>query len=78
LSNYILLAYPAHAASLFAGNDLLRSATGAAALMFSHPLYENLGVAKGVTVLASITVFCCGCLFAMFYWGDKLRARARD
>lgn len=58
IANYIILIYPAHAASLFAGNDFMRASLAAGAVIFSQPLYKNLGVAKGVSVLAGTTVLC--------------------
>ena len=73
LGNYLLLAYPAHAASLLAGNDFMRASFAAAAIMFSHPLYDHLGVEKGVIILASITVACVFGMLALYLFGHRLR-----
>src|ERR1700759_1143937 len=41
---YLPLTYPQYAASLFAANDLCRSALAAGSIIFAHPLYVNLGI----------------------------------
>lgn len=53
---YIPLSYPQYAASLFAGNDFSRSAFAFGAILFSRPMYINLGVDKGITLLAGLSV----------------------
>lgn len=66
-----------YAASLFAGNDFTRSTLATGAVHFSRPLFHNLGVDRGVTLLAGLT---CGCIFGVFglyFYGEKLRAKSR-
>jgi hypothetical protein len=58
---YIPLTYPQYAASLFAGNDLCRSALAAGAILFARPLFLDLGVAPGVSLLAGLTCVCIVC-----------------
>jgi DHA1 family multidrug resistance protein-like MFS transporter len=74
---YIPMTYPQYAASLFAGNDFMRSALACGAILFSRPLYINLGVGPGVSLLAGLTVACIGGIFALYYYGAGLRARSR-
>ncbi|OCK82814.1 MFS general substrate transporter [Lepidopterella palustris CBS 459.81] len=74
---YLPLSYPQYAASLFAGNDFLRSSLAAGAIHFSSPLFHNLGVDKGVSLLAGLTCGCCVGVYALWYFGDRLRARSR-
>ncbi|KAF4247572.1 hypothetical protein CNMCM8980_007210 [Aspergillus fumigatiaffinis] len=74
---YIPMTYPQYAASLFAGNDFMRSALACGAILFSRPLYINLGVGPGISLLAGLTVGCIGGIFALYYYGAKLRARSR-
>jgi DHA1 family multidrug resistance protein-like MFS transporter len=74
---YIPMTYPQYAASLFAGNDFMRSALACGAILFSRPLYLNLGVGRGISLLAGLTVGCIGGIFALFYYGAALRARSR-
>jgi DHA1 family multidrug resistance protein-like MFS transporter len=63
LANYLILVHPEDAASLFAGNDFMRAVTAAGAIVASHPLYEHLGVAWGVSLLAGLTLICTMGLF---------------
>ncbi|KAL9042422.1 MAG: hypothetical protein Q9180_000613 [Flavoplaca navasiana] len=74
---YLPLIYPQYAASLFAGNDLTRSALAAGAILFAKPLYRNLGIGEGVSLLAAFTVVCIGGIFALYFYGARLRARSR-
>ena len=71
------MSYPQYSASLFAGNDFVRSTLAAGAVHFSRPLFINLGVGPGISLLAGLT---CGCVFgvyALYFFGAKLRARSR-
>jgi len=74
---YLPLVYPQYAASLFAGNDFLRSSVAAGAIHFSRPLFDNLGVDRGVTLLAGLTCGCSIGIYVLFFYGDRLRASSR-
>ena len=74
---YIPLSYPQYAASLFAANDFARSALSFAAILFAGPMFEGLGVARGVTLLAGFTLLGIPGIWALWYWGPALRARSR-
>lgn len=74
---YLPLSYPQYAASLFAGNDFLRSALAAGSIHFSTPMFHNLGVDRGVTLLAGLTVGCSAGVFVLYFYGDRLRAKSR-
>ena len=74
---YIPLTYPQYSASLFAGNDFARSSIAAGAIHFSRPMFINLGVGQGVSLLAGLT---CGGVIgisALWYFGATLRARSK-
>ena len=43
---YLPLSYPEYAASLFAGNDLVRSSMACGSVLYARPLFINLGVAE--------------------------------
>jgi hypothetical protein len=60
---YIPMSYPQYAASLFAGNDLFRSAFAFAAILFSPPLYNNLGIGQGISLLGGLSVLGIGSVF---------------
>lgn len=74
---YLPFGYPMYAASLFAGNDFTRSTLAAATTHFAQPLYHNLGMARGVSLLAGLTLDCIGGLFCLWRFGAALRARSR-
>jgi DHA1 family multidrug resistance protein-like MFS transporter len=74
---YIPLSYPQYAASLFASNDFLRSALACGAILFARPLYLNLGVSRGVSLLAGLASGCVLGMFALWYFGASLRARSK-
>ena len=74
---FLPMTYPQYAASLFAGNDLTRSTLATAAIHFSRPLFANLGVGRGVSLLGGLTVGCSAGLYALWYYGASLRARSR-
>jgi DHA1 family multidrug resistance protein-like MFS transporter len=74
---YIPMTYPQYSASLFAGNDFMRSALACGAILFSRPLFLNLGVGPGVSLLAGLTVGCIAGMFLLYHFGASLRARSR-
>ena len=74
---YLPLVYPQYAASLFAGNDFARSALAFAAVMFSRPMYLGMGIGPGTSFLAALTAVCVLGIFALWWYGDRLRARSR-
>lgn len=74
---YLPLVYPQYAASLFAGNDFARSALAAGAIHFAYPLFHNLGVDRGISLLGGLTVGCSFGVYILFFFGAKLRAKSR-
>ncbi|KAL6825478.1 major facilitator superfamily domain-containing protein [Trichoderma sp. SZMC 28015] len=74
---YLAFTYPKYSASLFAANDFARSTLAAAAIMFSRPMFVNLGIHWGVSLLAFLDIICCILLFGLWKFGPKLRARSR-
>ena len=74
---YLPLSYPRYAASLFAANDMLRSAFAAGAILFGRPLYINLGVDRGVSVLGGLSVLGILGLFYIYANGERLRRQSK-
>lgn len=74
---YLPFTYPKYAASLFAANDLARSTMAAGAILFSRPLFLNLGVAAGVSLLGGLTIVCAFLLFLLYRYGASLRAKSQ-
>ena len=71
---YVPLSYPQYAASLFAANDFARSALSCGAILFARPLFINLGIGRGVSVLAGLTVGGVFGIFALWHYGAYLRS----
>ncbi|CAF9904389.1 hypothetical protein IMSHALPRED_000018 [Imshaugia aleurites] len=74
---YVPLSYPQYAASLFAGNDFFRSAMACGSILFARPLFINLGVDKGVSLLAGLSIMGIVGMFVLYYQGASLRARSK-
>ncbi|KAE8446636.1 hypothetical protein EG329_011829 [Mollisiaceae sp. DMI_Dod_QoI] len=74
---YVPLTYPDYVASLFAANDFIRSMTAAGFVMFSRSMYVNLGIGKGVSLLAGLSVMGIIGMYFLFYFGATLRARSK-
>ena len=69
--------YPKYAGSLFAANGLSRALFAGAAVLFSPPLFRNLGVGGGVSLLGGLSVVCVFGMYAMYYFGESMRKRSR-
>jgi DHA1 family multidrug resistance protein-like MFS transporter len=74
---YLPLSYPQYAASLFAANDASRSALAAGSIIYAHPLFVNLGIGRGVSILGGLAAGGCLGIWAIYYYGAKLRARSK-
>ncbi|KAF2158651.1 hypothetical protein M409DRAFT_71545 [Zasmidium cellare ATCC 36951] len=74
---YLPLSYPDYAASLFAANDFCRSAWAAGAVLYARPLFDALGIARGISLLAGLSFAGVVGVFALYYFGATLRARSK-
>jgi len=74
---YIPLSYPQYAASLFAGNDFVRSLFAFGSVLFSRSMYINEGIGKGVSILGGLSVLGWIGMYFLFFKGAKLRARSK-
>ncbi|KAJ4132598.1 hypothetical protein NW754_015415 [Fusarium falciforme] len=74
---YIGLAYPQYSASLFCGNGFVKQMVAFAGVLWSHPLYDAMGISKAMSLLGALCVLCVSGIFVLYYWGDKLRRRSR-
>ncbi|KAK3067024.1 hypothetical protein LTR53_016339 [Teratosphaeriaceae sp. CCFEE 6253] len=74
---YLPLSYPEYAASLFAGNDLVRSSVACGSVLFARPLFLNLGIAEGVTLLGGLSIVGIVGTGAIYHYGAQLRARSK-
>ncbi|KAJ5749186.1 uncharacterized protein N7511_010882 [Penicillium nucicola] len=74
---YIPACYPQYAASVFAATDFTRSAFACGAVVFSKPLYENLGIGPGCSLLAGLTIGCVVGIYVLYHCGEALRLRSK-
>ncbi|KPI36576.1 Transporter mfs1 [Cyphellophora attinorum] len=74
---YLPLTYPQYAASLFAANDLCRSALASGSILYAHPLFVNLGIGPGVSLLAGLLCLGVVGVWGLYYFGASLRARSK-
>ncbi|KAJ5594760.1 major facilitator superfamily domain-containing protein [Penicillium hispanicum] len=74
---YIPLSYPQYAASLFAANDFFRSALACGSVLFAHPLFGNLGIARGVSLLGGLSVIGIIGVWLLYFYGARLRALSK-
>ncbi|KAK3620813.1 hypothetical protein LTR56_020587 [Elasticomyces elasticus] len=74
---YLPLSYPEYAASLFAGNDLVRSSMACGSVLFARPLFLNLGIAEGVTLLGGLSIVGIIGTGVIYRYGAQLRARSK-
>jgi DHA1 family multidrug resistance protein-like MFS transporter len=77
ISVYLTRIYPEYSASLFASNDFCRSSLATAAIHFGVPLYGNLGVARGVSILGGLSTFGVAGVWFIYWKGASLRAQSR-
>jgi DHA1 family multidrug resistance protein-like MFS transporter len=74
---YIPACYPQYAASVFAATDFTRSAFACGAVIFSRPLYVNLGIGPGCSLLAGLTIGCVVGIYVLYHYGEALRLRSK-
>ncbi len=74
---YLGDAYPKYVASVYAGNDLVRSAFGAAFPLFATAMYKQLGVGGASSLLAALSVCFIPIPFVLYYYGERIRGRSR-
>ncbi|GKU01695.1 major facilitator superfamily transporter [Fusarium langsethiae] len=74
---YIPLSYPMYAASLFAANDFFRSALACGSVLFAQPLFDNLGVDKGTSLLGGLSVIGIIGIWLLYFYGAKLRSLSK-
>jgi len=71
--NYLPDAYPEYAASVLAGNDLMRSSFGAGFPLFASAMYNNLGVAWASSTLGFLAIAFIPIPFVLYKYGATLR-----
>ncbi|KAI1107583.1 major facilitator superfamily transporter [Jackrogersella minutella] len=74
---YVPLSYPRYAASLLAGNDFFRSALAFASVLFARPLFQNLGVARGTSLLGGLSTVGIVGIWVLYFFGARLRGLSK-
>ncbi|KAL8829742.1 MAG: hypothetical protein Q9191_001835 [Dirinaria sp. TL-2023a] len=75
--NYLPDAYPSHAASVLAGNELFRSSASAAFPLFATAMNKNLGIGPAASLLAGISSLFIPVPIILYYHGHKIRGRSK-
>ncbi|EXJ90107.1 hypothetical protein A1O3_03176 [Capronia epimyces CBS 606.96] len=74
---YLPFTYPRYSGSLFAANGLARSAFAAGAILYARPMFDQLGVSGGVSLLGGLTVLCVFGIYGIYFFGANLRKRSK-
>lgn len=74
---YVPISYPKYASSLFAANDFFRSALACGSILFAEPLFGNLGVARGTSLLGGLSTIGIIGIFLLYIYGARLRAMSK-
>lgn len=72
-NNYLAQACGIYAASVLAGNNILRSVTGAELTLTRLRMYTRSGLHWGSTVLGVVEVVCVGIPVVFWLGDDRLR-----
>ncbi|KAI0032060.1 putative caffeine resistance protein 5 [Vararia minispora EC-137] len=75
--NYLADAYPQYAASVLAGNDLMRAAFGAAFPLFARAMYHRLGVGWASSLLGFLACAFIPIPIILFRYGERIRLASR-
>ncbi|OCK86379.1 benomyl/methotrexate resistance protein [Lepidopterella palustris CBS 459.81] len=75
--SYLSDAYPDYAASVFAGNDFMRSSFGAGFPLFAGAMYRNLGVNWASSTLAFLSIAFIPIPFVLYVYGERLRRMSK-
>jgi multidrug resistance protein len=76
-NNYLVDSYQHQAASALAAKTFIRSFWGAGVVLFTVQMYRRLGYQWAGSVLAFISLACCGIPFVFYFFGAKIRAHSR-
>lgn len=75
--NYLGDAYPEYAASVFAGNDFIRSSFGAGFPLFAGAMYNRLGVAWATSLLGFLSIAFIPIPFVLYFYGEGIRKKSK-
>lgn len=73
-NNYIVDSYQHYAASALAAKTFVRSVWGACVPLFTIQMYHRLGNQWATSLMAFISLACCGIPFLFYWYGAKVRS----
>ncbi|CAJ2507797.1 Uu.00g089830.m01.CDS01 [Anthostomella pinea] len=76
-NNYLVDAYQHQAASALAAKTCIRSFWGAAVVLFTNQMYDRLGYEWASSLLAFISLACCGIPFLFWIYGARIRRSSK-
>lgn len=74
---YLGDAYPKYVASVYAGNDLVRSSFGAGFPLFANAMYTRLGVGWATSLLGFLSIAFIPIPFVLYFYGERIRGRSK-
>ncbi|ORY13731.1 benomyl/methotrexate resistance protein [Clohesyomyces aquaticus] len=77
IMNYLIDAYTIFAASVLAGNGIIRSLFGAAFPLFTIQMYRNLGIHWASTIPAFLALACLPFPFLFYKYGAQIRKKCK-
>lgn len=75
--SYLGDAYPKYVASVYAGNDLVRSSFGAGFPLFANAMFKQLGIDWGNSLLGFFGIAFIPIPFVLYKYGENLRRRSK-
>lgn len=75
--NYIIDVYAMYAASAVAANTVVRSASAAAAPLFTQYMFDTLGVGGAGSLIGGVAVLLAPIPFVFYKYGEGLRKRSK-
>ncbi|KAI1814524.1 MFS general substrate transporter [Poronia punctata] len=76
-NNYLVDTYQDKAASALAAKTFIRSLWGAGVVLFTAQMYDRLGYQWASTLLAGISLLCCGIPFLFWKYGARIRSKSK-
>lgn len=77
IMNYLIDAYTIFAASVLAGNGIIRSLFGAVFPLFTAKMYSSLGIHWASTIPAILALLCLPFPFIFYKYGRSIRLRCK-
>lgn len=77
IMNYLIDSYTIFAASVLAGNGIIRSCFGAAFPLFTTQMYEGLGIHWASSIPAFLAIACIPLPFLFYKYGASIRKKCK-